>query len=82
MLFGGRGCSLCHGPAALGTSEAPSLRGRGRSFNSISLAAALWRHGPGMFKHAQDLGLPWPTLAETDVGDLISFLNTSPERER
>jgi mono/diheme cytochrome c family protein len=82
MLFAGRGCSLCHGPAALGTSEAPSLRGRGKSFNSIALAAALWRHGPGMYKHAQDLGLPWPTLAETDVGDLISFLNTSPERDR
>ena len=82
MLFEGRGCSLCHGPEALGTSEAPSLRGRGRSFNSITLAAALWRHGPGMYKHAQDLGLPWPTLAETDVGDLLSFLNTSPERGR
>ena len=82
MLFAGRGCSLCHGPGALGTSEGPSLRGRGRSFSSITLAAALWRHGPGMYKHAQEIGLPWPTLDETDVGDLISFLNTSPERER
>lgn len=82
MLFAGRGCSLCHGPAALGTSEGPGLRGRGKSFNSIALAAALWRHGPRMYKQTQDLGVPWPTLAETDVGDLITFLNTRPERDR
>lgn len=82
MLFEGRACSLCHGPGGLGTSDAPGLRGRGKSFNSIGLAAALWRHGPGMYKRAQDLGLPWPTLAETDVGDLMTFLNTSPEKDR
>ena len=82
MLFAGRGCSLCHGPAGLGTSEGPALRARGKTFNSIALASALWRHGPAMYKRAQDIGLPWPTLAETDVGDLISFLNTSPAGER
>ena len=82
MLFAGRACSLCHGPTGLGTSEGPGLRARGKTFNSIALASALWRHGPAMYKRAQDIGLPWPTLAETDVGDLISFLNTSPGTER
>lgn len=82
MLFAGRGCSLCHGPGAQGTSEAPGLRGPGRTLNSISLASALWRHGPRMYKQAQDLGLPWPLLGESDVGDLIAFLNTAPERGR
>lgn len=76
MLFAARGCSLCHGPSAQGTKEGPALRGRGKAFNSIGLAAALWGHGPAMYKRARSLGLPWPTLAETDVGDLITFLNT------
>ena len=78
VLFVGRGCARCHGPQGEGTSLGPGLRGRGRSFNSVTLAAALWRHGPKMFQRAKDLGLSWPTLAETDVGDLMAFLNTAP----
>ncbi|HEU5251268.1 MAG TPA: c-type cytochrome [Thermoanaerobaculia bacterium] len=82
VLFEARGCSRCHGPLALGTREGPELRGRGKSFTSVTMAAALWRHGPAMFRRTRDLGLPWPLLAEKDVGDLISFLNTSPEPTR
>ncbi len=33
---------------------------------------------PSMYKRARNLGLPWPLLAETDVGDLITYLNTTP----
>lgn len=79
ILFAGRGCGRCHGPRGEGTSLGVGLRGRGRSFNSVTLAAALWRHGPKTFQRAKDLGLSWPTLAETDVGDLMAFLNTTPE---
>ena len=82
VLFAARGCSQCHAPSAVGTSEGPALRGRGTSFNSIVLAAALWRHGPAMYKHAEELGVPWPMLAESDVGDLLSFLNTTPRGDR
>ena len=82
ILFAARGCSSCHGSSGVGTSEGPALRGRGKSFSSIALAAALWRHGPAMYKHAEQLGVPWPTLAESDVGDLISFLNTTPRGSR
>jgi hypothetical protein len=46
------------------------------------MAAALWRHGPAMFRRTRDLGLPWPVLAENDVGDLITFLNTSSKPAR
>jgi len=33
------------------------------------------RHGPRMIDRAQELGIPWPTLKATDLGDLVSFLN-------
>lgn len=82
LLFKARGCSRCHGPHALGTSEGAKLRGRGRNYTCIVLATALWRHGPSMYRQTQTLGLPWPVLAANDVGDLITFLNTAPGASR
>jgi mono/diheme cytochrome c family protein len=79
VLFAGRGCSHCHGRLAQGTAQAPALRGRGRTYTAVAMATALWRHGPAMYRRAQDLGMPWPVLAGNDVGDLIAFLNASPE---
>jgi cytochrome c2 len=74
-VFSERGCAVCHGPMAEGTQIGPSLRSGTEAFTTISLTAALWRHGPRMIDRAQELGIPWPTLKATDVGDLVSFLN-------
>jgi mono/diheme cytochrome c family protein len=81
-LFARRGCSQCHGPDAEGTASGPAVRSRGQPFNSIALAEALWRHGPNMYQKAQALGIPWPALIESDIGDLVVFLNTPPEGSR
>jgi mono/diheme cytochrome c family protein len=75
-IFNWRGCSLCHGEDAQGTTIAPALRGRGRNYNSISLATALWSHGRKMYYLTQKSGLDWPTLQENDIGDLLEFLNS------
>jgi cytochrome c2 len=74
-VFTERGCALCHGSKAEGTKEGPRIAAGGDAFTTVSLASALWRHGPAMRIHAERLGIPWPTLEATDVGDLISFLN-------
>jgi hypothetical protein len=79
-VFQWRGCSRCHGGNAEGSARAPALRGR--TYNSISLAVALWRHGQQMHAQTRQLGLGWPTLAEDDVGDLLAFLNLPAERRR
>lgn len=76
-VFIWRGCSRCHGNNAEGTSRAPSLHGR--SYNSVALAVALWRHGQQMYAETRKRGVGWPTLANDDVGDLLAFLN-SPQR--
>jgi mono/diheme cytochrome c family protein len=81
-VFAWRSCSQCHGEAAQGTSIAPALRGRGRNYNSISLATALWLHGQKMFRTAQQTGVGWPTLEESDIGDLLAFLNSPVEPSR
>lgn len=78
-LFRARGCSRCHGANAEGTSLAPALRGPRRTVNSVSLATALWRHGPEMYRRTQSLGIAWPKLEDNDLGDLFAFLNSPPE---
>lgn len=78
MVFRGRGCANCHGLHAEGTASGPPIRGRGGAFTSVTLATELWRHGPKMYQRTRALGLAWPTLVESDVGDLVAFLNTPP----
>jgi mono/diheme cytochrome c family protein len=75
-VFSERGCAACHGRTAEGTQTGPGLRSGTEAYTTITFAAALWRHGPRMIDRAQELGIPWPTLKATDLGDLVSFLNT------
>ncbi|MFQ5723007.1 MAG: c-type cytochrome [Terriglobia bacterium] len=81
-LFSERNCSRCHGVDARGGEFGPKLRGRGKFLAPVSLARALWAHGPRMYRRAQELGLGWPTLEESDLGHLLAFLNTAPEEPR
>lgn len=76
-LFGARGCASCHGSSAEGSSLAPALRVRGRSYSSITLATVVWQHGPEMHMNVAQLGKSWPTLKTGDVADLIAFLNAT-----
>jgi len=81
-VFAERGCQFCHGPAAEGGKEGPRLRGRGVPTTAITLATALWQHGPKMYRRIQELGLRWPTLQESDVADIVAFLNSPIQAER
>jgi mono/diheme cytochrome c family protein len=76
-VFSERGCAACHGQMAEGTKIGPGLRSGKEAFTTISLTAALWLHGPRMIDRAEELGIPWPTLKATDIGNLVSFLNAS-----
>ena len=78
-VFAWRGCSRCHGDEAQGTSNAPGLRGRGQAFTAVRMATSLWGHGERMYHRSQQIGIGWPTLADADVGDILSFLNAPLE---
>lgn len=78
-LFAWRGCAQCHGEHAEGTGNGPPLRGVGKTYTAVRLSADLWRHGSKMYALARAAGRPWPILSEDDVGDLLAFLNTSPQ---
>ncbi len=75
-IFTWRGCAECHGAQAEGTARGPALRGRGQNYTAVRLANNLWRHGAKMYEQSRKAGQSWPLLQESDVGDLLSFLNT------
>jgi len=75
LVFSERGCAACHGQTAEGTKTAPALRSGKEAYTTISFTVALWRHGPRMIDRTEELGITWPTLKPTDIGNLVSFLN-------
>lgn len=76
-VFAARGCARCHGASAAGTRFGPALHPGPEAFTTVSFATALWKHGPHMVDTAEQLGIQWPLLQPTDIGDLVSFLNTA-----
>ncbi len=78
-VFAWRGCSRCHGENAEGTREGPTLRGRGRAYTAARLATDLWAHGARMYENSRRDGQTWPSLQTSDIGNLLTFLNVSPE---
>ncbi len=78
-VFAWRGCADCHGPQAEGTRSAPALRGTGQNYTANRLATDLWRHGARMYKQNNRLKRNWPMLQESDIGNLLTFLNSPPE---
>jgi mono/diheme cytochrome c family protein len=80
-VFAERGCAGCHGAAAEGTGNGPKLRAGADAFTTVSFTTALWRHSPRMIDRAESMGVTWPMLKPTDVGDLVSFLN-APSRQK
>jgi mono/diheme cytochrome c family protein len=78
-IFAWRGCADCHGARAQGTERGPALRGRGQPYTAVRLANNLWRHGASMYEQSRKAGQSWPMLQDSDVGDLLSFLNTPVE---
>jgi cytochrome c2 len=80
-IFTERGCTGCHGRAAEGTGLGPPLRTGADAFTTVSFATALWKHSPKMIDRAEELGVLWPVLKATDIGDLVSFLNSRSQQK-
>jgi cytochrome c2 len=66
-VFQSKNCAACHNASA-----APLLKGRG--LNSISIASALWRHGPSMLAKMRDKNIKWPRFRDQDMSDLLAYL--------
>jgi mono/diheme cytochrome c family protein len=73
--FAGSGCSACHGAHGEGSRRGPVLRAAGQLLNTMMLATRLARAEQKMCQRAAALKLPTPSLEETEIQDVVSFLN-------
>lgn len=66
-------CGSCHGDASSG---APALGKPADPYSAISMVAVLWKHGPAMLERMQERHIAWPQLTQTEMANLIAYLNS------
>ncbi|MBI4735784.1 MAG: c-type cytochrome [candidate division NC10 bacterium] len=76
-MFRDRGCLRCHAVGSAGGGVGPSLDRFKRYVSPISLATAMWNHGPQMQAMMQQLGITRPQLSGGDIADLLAFIRSA-----
>lgn len=71
--FDTKKCVVCHDNASSG---APNLSKPAEPYSAITMVSVLWRHGPVMFKMMQEKHIAWPQLTQTEMANLIAYLNS------
>ena len=73
-VYESKGCASCHeGKRAAG---APDLAATTQAYTPISMAGAVWRHGPGMRDALRAQGKEWPRFQDSEMTDLLAYLNS------
>jgi cytochrome c2 len=72
-VYAAKGCARCHASNAWDKPGPDLARYRGR-FSAIFVAQAMWNHGPEMASVMRGAGVPWPSFAGREMGDLLAFL--------
>ena len=69
-----KGCTQCHEAGA--GPNLDKLRGKA---SPVTLAQALWMHGPTMLERMRDVGVRWPSFTGRELNDVVAALN-APKR--
>jgi cytochrome c2 len=74
-VFEAKQCASCHEnrPAKNG---APDLTQSAEMYSPITLTSAAWQHGPTMLARMKQQGISWPEFKNSEMRDLIAFLNS------
>jgi mono/diheme cytochrome c family protein len=76
-LFADKRCSECHSIDDDGNTGAnrvgPNLRGKLKG-SFVTIAGAMWNHGPKMWAKMADRGLSIPSISSAEMSDLVSYL--------
>ncbi|HEV8042863.1 MAG TPA: c-type cytochrome [Bryobacteraceae bacterium] len=72
-IFESKKCATCHNNASSG---APALGKPSEAYSAITMVAVLWKHGPSMLEKMRERHIPWPQLSETEMANLIAYLNS------
>ncbi len=76
-LFTEKRCVFCHQVGGTGGVVGPSLDSLKQYGSPIYLATAMWNHGPRMAEVMKAKGIPRPTFKDSDLRDLIAYINAS-----
>ena len=71
--FESKKCAICHNDSASG---APALTKPAEQYSAITMVSVLWKHGPRMLHQMQQKNIAWPQLTQTDMVNLIAYLNS------
>lgn len=76
-LFTEKRCVACHQVGGTGGVVGPSLDFLKQYGSPIFLATAMWNHGPQMIEAMKARGIPRPTFKDTELRDLIAYVNSA-----
>jgi cytochrome c2 len=77
QLFYSRGCNGCHSLFGKGAASAPDLgRLQPGGWRPVGMVAAMWSHGPGMWRKFKQARMGFPQMPERDVRDLFAFIGS------
>jgi cytochrome c2 len=71
--FEAKKCASCHNDSASG---APALGKPSDPYSAISMVTVLWKHGPAMLERMQERHIEWPQLTQSEMANLIAYLNS------
>lgn len=80
-IFTSKHCVQCHAVGGVGGHQGPALDSVGRSSAPVLVAAAMWNHGPEMGKLMRAQSIPYPVLAEHELGHIIAYMMTAGRGE-
>ena len=72
-VFESKKCATCHNDSSSG---APALGKPSEPYSAITMVDVLWKHGPNMLEKMQARHIPWPQLSQTEMANLIAYLNS------
>lgn len=75
-LFARKNCILCHQVRGVGGVVGPDLDLVARYGSPISIAAAMWNHGPSMAEAMRERGIGRPGFTGSELLDLLSWLQS------
>ena len=73
-LFSEKKCVTCHQADGRGGTVGPSVDAFKRFTSPLSVASAMWNHGPQMAEKMKERGIERPTFTAKELRDLIAYL--------
>ena len=73
-LFEARGCRGCHAVDGDGDKTGPDLGSHHRWRSFAEMAGGLWNHAPAMWAKMRERGLPYISVSESEMADIMAYL--------